>query len=292
MGVFVPVVGSINLPAIGIGTFQLKGENLRTAILEGVKTGYRLIDTAEVYRNEEEIGVILNEVFNTGLCSREEMWITTKISPKSQGYEKAYKSIQNSLKNLNLKYLNLVLIHWPGAANIAVTNLRNAELRKETYQAMIKAKDEGLIKFIGVSNFNENHLTKLIDAFPRSVPTVNQIEVHIQLPQLSLIEFCKKRGITVQGYSTLGQGKLLNGSISIPTVEYIAKTKNMTIAQVLLRYSIQQGIPVIPKMSSKERVLENFNCLTFKFTKEEMALLSSIELDGETRFTWDPNSVT
>lgn len=209
-----------------VGTYKMGTDKplLKMIVIEALKMGYTLIDTAAVYRNEEIVGEAINEFLSTpsNIMRRSDIYITTKIAPKDQGFEKASKAIDESLQKLQTPYIDLLLIHWPGTANLALENPQNRENRHGTWKAMIQAKKIGKVKSIGVSNFTIAHLQDFINTF-EEVPAVNQFELHPLHQEKDLVKFCHSHNIFVQSYSTLGCGKFVNGEYELPRVNELAK---------------------------------------------------------------------
>ncbi|GAQ80986.1 Aldo/keto reductase family protein [Klebsormidium nitens] len=270
------------MPVLGLGTYKAKGVDVRNAVKWAIEAGYRHIDTASIYRNEEDIA----EAIRDSRVARESLFITSKVSPYQQGYEKARKALQESLTRLGTDYLDLYLVHWPGASSVPVTSERNVHLRHETWRAMEEAFREGRCRSIGVSNFLRTHLEELLSA-SSVVPAVNQIEVHPYLTQEGLREFCASKGIRVEAYSPLGCGELLSDA----TVVRLAHKFGRTPAQVLLRWGLQTNLIVIPKSVTKERIEENARVFDFDFELEGEDVASLLALNKNERFCWSPEGV-
>ncbi len=210
-----------------------------------------MIDTASVYRNEIDIGKTLKSL----KINRNQLFITSKIAPKDQGYQKALSAIQQSLKNLQLDYLDAMLIHWPGTQGLKVSDPQNKLNRLETWKALREAQEKGLIHHVGVSNFTLQHLQELSPDFP----FLNQIEFHplvYNKEMKALLEFCQKNQIIIQSYATLAEGKYLK-NWEIPELNALASKHKCTKAQILLQWSLSKGCPVIPKSQHPERLKEN-----------------------------------
>ena len=289
---------NLELPLAGFGTFQLKGEECVKAVTVALNCGYRLIDTARVYKNEKEVGEAL---IKSGI-DRDEVFITSKIAPTEQGEEKAYKCVLSSLENLGTSYIDLMLIHWPGKSKTPVSSEMNAEARRASWKGLIRAKKEGLVKHIGVSNFLIRHLED--DCFTSAEggqevscckPAVNQFEFHPALSRRELVEYCTSRGIAVQAYSSLGQcnPSLLEHPLLIQVMEEVPSA---TAQGVLLAWALQQGIGVIPRSKTPGNIQANFVAMQAALTEEgvltsqHMQLLSGIE--SGTHFCWDSDKVT
>ena len=187
------------IPLFGMGTYQLKKDAAREAVKNAIQEGYRLIDTARIYRNEVEVGEGIRE---SGIA-REDVFITTKIPPTEQGEEKAYQAVLSSLNNLGVSWIDLVLIHWPGSAKTALDSPANTANRQGSWNALVRLQEEGKVRLIGTSNFQIDHLETLKGPFP----AVNQVELHPFLTQEPLREYCASRGGVVQAYSSLKVGR-------------------------------------------------------------------------------------
>jgi diketogulonate reductase-like aldo/keto reductase len=248
-------------------------------------TGYRSFDTSAVYGNEKDIGLALKELLPKHKLKREDLFITSKLSPSDQG-DRANSAIDTSLKNLNLAYLDLFLIHWPGASGIPSNSSDNKKLRNISWNALINAKRDGRLKAIGVSNYEIKHIEELVKD-NGTKPDVNQVEWHPHWHQDDLLEYCKKQGIFLQAYSSLGSSNYKT-LITDPTVKAIADKLKKSPAQVLLRWAVQQGVGVIPKARSKDHIEQNFQ-LDFVIPEEDMKTLSS--MNNAHKYAWDPKVI-
>jgi len=233
------------IPAIGLGTWQLEGEKCRRVVKQAIKVGYRHIDTAEIYGNQKFIGQAIKG-------KKEEVFITSKVWFENLHFDDVLNACENSLKELKTDYINLYLIHWPNrSVNI-----------KETMLAMKRLLNDGLIKNVGVSNFTINHLK---DALKTGIKIVaNQVEFHPYLYQKELLDFCKRNKILVIAYSPLGRGNLLKDE----RIVEIAEKHDKTAAQVCLRWLYEKGVASIPKASSAKRLKENIEIFDFKLEKD------------------------
>lgn len=296
------------LPQLGFGTYQIRECQVIEHCLDVcLVTGYRLFDTATIYRNESFIGKALKHLVEKHRVRRDEVFITTKINPSEQGEEKAYKAVLESLEKLELEYLDLVLIHWPGVAKVSLNQeeqqdqegSRKRNLHKEgrhgSYKALQRLKAEGKVKSIGVSNFTVDHLNELLgDPELSIVPAVNQIEVHPHYysSQQELISYCKEKGILVQAYSSLGTSPLnstRNDLMEDETVKQIARQKGCSVASVLLLWAKQKGFGILPKSTNILHIIDNFEVLAkneVALSEDEMTKLDSIE--KEVKYCWDP----
>lgn len=249
----------VQMPMLGFGTYLAKDEECEASVLTAIRMGYRLIDTAEIYGNEEAVG---RAIANCGV-PREELFIVTKVDFK--GYDHARASVEASLAKLQLDYLDLVLLHWPYGNYYAA------------WRALEELYDEGKIRAIGVSNFNPDRLVDLI-SFNRIVPAVNQLETHLYCQRKVHHTWEEKYGVAHQGYTPLGRGRA-NEMFAEEPVQQLAAKYGKTPAQILLRFLMQSGVSVIPKSVHEARIAENFDLFDFELTAEEVAVLA--ELDRE-----------
>lgn len=247
----------IKMPMLGFGTFLMGGSVCEESVIAALHCGYRLIDTAEAYGNEQAVGAAIAK---SGI-NRDELFITTKVNFRS--YENARETVQNSLKNLRTDYLDMVLLHWPFGNYYAA------------WRELEKLHKEGKIRAIGVSNFDPDRLIDLIE-FNAVVPAVNQIETHLFCQRKSEGEWLKKYGVAHQAYAPLGQGRA-NEMFELDEVKAIAATHKKTPAQVLLRFLVQSGIAVIPKSCHIRRIRENIDIFDFELTAEEMNALAALD---------------
>ena len=257
-----------SIPQYGFGTWQIEPEDAGDAVGEALRLGYRLVDTAAVYGNEREVGEALN---GSGI-DRAELYVTTKVWNSDHGRDATRKACHESLSKLGLDYLDLYLIHWPVPSH---------DMYVETWQAMEELRDEGLIRSIGVCNFNEEHLDRLA-ADTDTVPAVNQVELHLYFQQAGLRQANADRGILTEDWSPLAEGRPFEEE----TVKGIADAHERTPAQVVLRWHLQLGSVVIPKSVTPERIAENLEVFDFELSDEEMDRLA--ELDRGERTGSDP----
>lgn len=261
-----------SIPVVGFGVFKIEPTDTEQAVGAALRAGYRHIDTAAAYRNERETG---RAVANSDVA-RDQLYVVTKLANPDQGYDETLRAFDASMDRLGLDYLDLYLIHWP-----------QPQLSKfvDTFKAFTALRDQGRIRSIGVSNFEPEHLTLLIDA-TGIVPAVNQIELHPLLTQTELRETHARLGIATEAWSPLGRGSLLTH----PTVTGVAEGCGRTPAQVLIRWHIQLGNIVIPKSVNPIRIASNFDVFDFELSATEMASISSLN-DG-TRLGPDPRTFT
>lgn len=260
------------IPGIGFGTWQILLNNrAKSAVIEALDAGYRLIDTARIYGNEKGVGSGIRE----SSVAREQIFVTTKLWTSDHGYEKAHGAFDDSLARLGLKYIDLYLIHWPGS-----------DKRLEAWRALEEIYKSGRAKSIGVSNYTVAHLEELL-ANSKIAPVVNQIEFHplIYDQQKEVLEFCKRKGIVVEAYSPLMRGRHLD----IPVFKKIGHKHGKSSAQVVLRWCIQHDTLPLPKSSHPERIHENLDVFDFELTDKEMKSINA--LSNGTRTTWDPTKV-
>lgn len=252
------------IPIVGFGTYKSKGQEGIKSVISAISNGYSLIDTAAIYGNEEAIGAGLKA---SGV-SRENICITTKLWRENLGYESTKKEFENSLKRLNLDYIDLYLIHWPANAK----NYDNwQKINADTWRAMEELQAEGKIRSIGVSNFFQEHLEALFQT-ANVIPSINQIEFHPGYWQQELVEYCKSQAIVIESWSPLARGKVFGNEV----LEKIAKKHNKSVSQVCLRWIIQHDVIIIPKSTSPKRIEENINLFDFELNSAEMKLINNL----------------
>jgi len=257
-----------SIPPIGFGTWQLSKKDAEEGVFFAIKEGYRLIDTAAIYENEEGVGRGIKRAISELGVKRKDLFVVTKLW--NADHKEPRKALLKSLKKLGLDYVDLYLIHWPVKESIT------------TWAELEKFKKEGLTKAIGVSNFTISHLQQLLKT-TKEVPSINQVEFSPFLYQKELMSYCKKKKIVIMSYSPIMHGKFLDNKLIFD----ISKKYNKTPAQVVLRWHVQQGLVPIPKSKHFERIKENFNIFDFKLSPVEMKKLSS--LDNGNRCCWNPN---
>jgi len=256
----------VEIPCLGIGVYQTPpGESTLLAVQYALKIGYRHIDTAWLYGNEGDVGMA---VLKSGI-PREEIFITTKVWNTDQGHLSTLKAFQRSLRRLSLEYVDLYLVHWPVQGK-----------SKETWKAMIQLLGEGKTRAIGVSNYEIFHLQEILQNFDVT-PAVNQVEFHPFLYQEELLQFCKNESIQLEAYSPLTRGNKLND----PTLIAIAKKYGKTAAQILIRWSLQHDLVVIPKSVHESRIKENSQVFDFHLEETDMKVLDSLNENLRTVFT-------
>jgi diketogulonate reductase-like aldo/keto reductase len=251
----------VKMPWMGLGVFKVKeGEEVIQSVKAALKNGYIHIDTAAIYGNEEGVGQAIKE---SGV-PRENLFITTKLWNTEQGYDSTLKAFETSMEKLGLDYLDLYLIHWPGK-----------DKYKDTWRAFEKLYRDGRVRAIGVSNFLVHHLEDLLGT-AEIKPMVNQVEYHPHLTQKDLHAFCKKEGIQLEAWSPLKQGQLLND----PTLTEISQKYNKSVAQIILRWDLQNEVVTIPKSIKEQRIIENSNVFDFELTREDMDRIDGLNQDS------------
>lgn len=254
------------IPCVGYGTYKTFNEDVYEAVLSAIRAGYRHIDTAAFYKNEDGIGRAIQEC---GIA-REELFITSKVWNTDRGYEKTKRAFADSMERLGLAYLDLYLIHWP--ANKKQFGNDAEKINAETWRAMEELYAAGKIKAIGLSNFLPHHIEELMKT-AKVKPMVNQIEFHPGWAQLAVSEYCRKNDIVVEAWSPLGRRSVLESE----TLEHIGKKYGKSTAQVCIRWILQHGILPLPKTVNPERMAENANVFDFELTEEEMKCIDKLE---------------
>jgi 2,5-diketo-D-gluconate reductase A len=261
------------LPAVGFGTYPLSGDDGITAIQGALEAGYRLLDTAVNYENEREVGEALRR---SGLA-REEVQVTSKLPGRHHAYDEAVASVHGSLERLGLEYLDLHLIHWPNPS---------VDLYVEAWRALVDLQKEGLVRSIGVSNFTEAHLTRIIDD-TGVTPAVNQIELHPRFPQEEMRQVHDRLGVRTEAWSPMGKRR---APLQEQVVTRAAERLGVTTGQVILRWHVQLGSLPIPKSGDPERQQQNLDVFGFELTDEEVEAISALgEPDGRL-FGGDPDT--
>ncbi|WP_272447302.1 aldo/keto reductase [Aquibacillus salsiterrae] len=260
----------VKMPWLGLGVFKVQdGQEAVDSVKAAIKNGYRSIDTAAIYKNEEGVGQGIQEAG----VAREELFVTSKLWNSDQGYESTLAAYETSLKKLGLDYLDLYLIHWPVPAQGKF---------KESWKAMEKLYKDGKVRAIGVSNFKEHHIDELLkDAEVK--PMVNQVEFHPNFAQKELRAYCKQHGIQLEAWSPLKQGELLDN----PTLKEIGEKYGKSPAQVIIRWDLQSEVVTIPKSIKEHRIIDNANVFDFELTAEDMAAIDA--LDTNQRAFADPD---
>ena len=256
------------IPCIGFGTWQTPdGETAVNAVKEAIKLGYKHIDTAAIYGNEKSIGKAIKEI---GI-NRDELFITSKVWNKERGYKTTLKAFEKTLNDLCIDYLDLYLIHWPASVN-QFKDWDNINL--ETWRAMTELYKAGKIKSIGVSNFMPHHLKSLMETEIK--PMVNQIEFHVGFMQEETFKYCNDNNILIEAWSPLGTGKMLDNE----TLKEIANKYNKSIAQLCIRWCLQNNTLPLPKSVTPSRIKENAEIFDFVISDEDMKKINSMPYFG------------
>ena len=251
------------MPILGLGTWTLKGQTCEDSVYHALKTGYRLIDTARYYGNEKDVGRGIQRAIKEGLVKREEIFVTSKIMPSD--YDRAYKGIEDSLKDLGLDYLDLILIHQPGYDDESV------------YRAMEEALKNGLVKSIGISNYYSKEQVDEVLSYAKVLPAVIQNENHIYYQNNELREYVKTKGIVIESWYPFGGRGHTAENFENETIVKIAQETGKSSAQVILRWQIQEGYIVIPGSSNPDHIEENFDIFDFSLSEEQMKEIEPVD---------------
>lgn len=261
----------VKIPVLGFGTFKAKdGEEAYRAVLEALKAGYRHIDTAAIYQNEESVGQAIKD---SGV-PREELFVTTKLWNSQQTYEQARQAFEESLEKLGLDYLDLYLIHWPNPKPLRDNDqwkIRNAEV----WRAMEDLYQEGKIRAIGVSNFLPHHLDALLET-AKIFPAVNQVRLAPGVYQEEVVTYCREKGILLEAWGPFGQGELFDSK----QVQEIAANHGKSVAQIALAWSLAEGFLPLPKSVTASRIQANLDCFGIELSHEERETLKTIAVQS------------
>ncbi|EER16163.1 Aldose reductase, putative [Perkinsus marinus ATCC 50983] len=295
----------MKMPLIGLGTYLTPDDVVPAAVVAGIKTGYRYIDTAFIYQNHHGVGQGINQAIKEGLVTRGELFVTTKLWLVYYRPDLVRPAVVQYLKELNLDYVDQILMHWPCPlekhdpaqdpdwkwpmnAKGEFDALTNVKL-SDTWKELEKCVDDGLVRSIGVSNFDTNEIDEIL-SMCRIKPVVDQIEVHPYFPQWRMLDYCNKHDIHVVAYAPLGSpanmpddGSKKYNILEHPDIVAIAKAHNKSPAQVCIRWNIQRGITVIPKSTKPHRVVENFQVFDFELSSQEMETIKNIARSPENR---------
>ncbi len=255
----VPLADGAHIPAIGLGTYPMRDAQAQVAVRHALEIGYRLVDTASAYRNEEAVG---RGIADAGVA-RSDIYVITKLRGSDQGYDETLAGFEGSRKRLGLEYVDMYLVHWP---------LPRVDRYVESWRAMIKLRDDGVVRSIGVSNFNADHLDRLLDE-TGVMPVLNQIELHPYFDQPEMRTADAQRGVRTQSWSPLGRGSALS---SEPAVTRPAETYGVSPQQVVLRWHVQLGTIPIPKSADPQRQRQNLAVFDFELNDDEMAAILAL----------------
>ena len=270
---YVTLNNGLKMPQVGYGVYQVEPAEAERCVLDAISVGYRMIDTAQIYHNEEGVG---NAIVKCGV-PREELFIVTKVWISNAGEEKAYASILESLKKLQTDYIDLLLIHQPFGDYYG------------TYRAMERAYHEGKVRAIGVSNFYPDRFID-IQAHVEVKPAVNQVETHVFNQQITAQEYMEKYGCQIMSWGPFAEGK--NDFFNNETLAEIGRKYGKSVAQVALRYLLQRGVVLIPKAAHKERMEQNMDIFNFSLTEEDMAIIRKLDTKQSLFFShYDPQTV-
>ena len=261
----------VEIAVLGFGTFKAKdGEEAYRAVLEALKAGYRHIDTAAIYQNEESVGQAIKD----SRVPREELFVTTKLWNSQQTYEQARQAFEESLEKLGLDYLDLYLIHWPNPKPLRENNhwkIRNSEV----WRAMEDLYLEGKIRAIGVSNFLPHHLDALLET-AKILPAVNQVRLAPGVYQEEVVDYCREKGILLEAWGPFGQGELFDSK----QVQEIAANHGKSVAQIALAWSLAEGFLPLPKSVTASRIQANLDCFGIELSHEELETLKTIAVQS------------
>ena len=270
---YVQLNNGLKMPVLGYGVYQVTKEECERCVLDALKTGYRLIDTAQSYFNEEEVG---NAIVKSGV-PREEIFLTTKVWVEHYGYEETKKSVYESMRKLQTEYIDLMLLHQPFSDYYGA------------YRALEELYNEGILKAIGVSNFYPDRLVD-IASFADIVPMVNQVETHVFNQQTEAKKWMDKYEVQIEAWAPFGEGR--GGLFENPVLTAIGEKYGKTPAQVMLRWNIQRGVIVLPKSTHIERMEQNFNVFDFTLDNDDMSVIASLDTQTSSFFShYDPAMV-
>ncbi|KAL5316687.1 hypothetical protein ACEPPN_015737 [Leptodophora sp. 'Broadleaf-Isolate-01'] len=285
---------SSTIPSVGLGTFRLKSETVKPAVRDAIRLGYRHIDTATIYRNEKEIGEVLQELYAStvnSLC-RSDFWITSKLSPYDMANPRS--ALLKTLSQLQTSYLDLYLIHWPAMARKPASSPENKRLRLEAWKVLNEAKGEGLVKHIGVSNFTVEHLNELSETQCGIEHAFVQMEIHpwYWRDAAEIQRAFSKHELTMVGYALLAEGKLL-ASDCPAIIHKISERTGLTKVQVVLAWALRKGWGVLAKSENENHLRQNLETPTLmeKLTADDILTIDEISSKQEEKRCWDPRLV-
>ncbi|MCI2112301.1 MAG: aldo/keto reductase [Ruminococcus sp.] len=267
---YITLSNGVKMPMLGYGVYQVTKDECERCVLDALNVGYRLIDTAQSYFNEEEVG---NAIVKSGI-PRDEIFLTSKVWIDHYGYEECKKSVEISMQKLKTDYIDLMLLHQPFGDYYGA------------WRALEELYESGKLRAIGISNFYPDRMVD-IASFSRICPMVNQIEIHPHLQQIEAKKWNEKYKLQLEAWAPFGEGR--GGIFELPELKKIAEKHNRTTAQIILRWHLQRGIVVIPKSTHAERMKENFDVFDFELTKEEMSTIALLDKDESAFFShYDP----
>ncbi|XP_026333135.1 aldo-keto reductase AKR2E4-like [Hyposmocoma kahamanoa] len=281
----VSLSNGVKMPIIALGTYARKAEpgQFRQAVEWAIEAGYRHIDTASVYNNEEEVGEAINNKIKQGLVKREQLFITTKVWNDRHEEKEVVPALKESLARLKMDYVDLYLVHWPVSATPSGEDMKIDHM--ETWRGMEEALKLGLTKSIGVSNFNEEQLTRVVKKATVK-PVVNQFEINPTLTQHKFVDLCKSLSVQPVAYTPLGliseaRPEFAGKDVikTDPALGQLAEKYGKTRAQIALKYLVQRDIAVLPKSFTKSRIEENINIFDFQLTEKEMSIVDGYNID-------------
>jgi len=293
----VPMVklnNGLEMPIVGLGTWKSKPNEVKNAVIYAIEAGYRHIDCAYAYQNEDEVGAALKEKFGDGTITRKDIWITSKIWNTFHSKDRVEICLRETLKNLGLEFLDLCLIHWPHGfqegGDVFPKDAEGNTLTSnvdwmETWKALEECQKKGLTRSIGLSNFNSEQIKRCLDNCTIK-PVVNQIESHPYLNNKKLVKFCQDHGIAVTAYSPLGSPDRPWAKpddpvlMDDPKLKELEKKYNRSVVQIILRYQTQRGVIAIPKSVTKSRIEHNLHCTDFDLTEEDIKYIDSFDCNG------------
>ncbi len=275
---YVTLNNGVNMPKNGFGVYQISKDECEKCVIQAIKVGYRLIDTAQSYFNEEEVGNAIEKVINDGLVKREELFITSKVWIDNYGYEKCRESVLESMKKLKVDYLDLMILHQPFSDYYGA------------YKALEDLYEEGKLKAIGVSNFYPDRLSDICLFERKIIPQVNQVETNVFNAQYEAQENMEKYNVQIEAWAPFAEGK--NNMFSNEVLTEIGKKYNKSVAQVILRWLTQRNVVALSKSTNIERIKENFNIFDFELSEEDMRKIKELDTGKSLFFShYDPNMV-
>ncbi|WKY06459.1 hypothetical protein Q1695_006557 [Nippostrongylus brasiliensis] len=264
-----------HIPLIGLGTYKITGKQVHPAVDAALDSGYRLFDTAKYYVNEPELGAALEELLPKYGLSRSDIFLTTKFFPDAEEpAEAARRLVLESLEHLKTDYLDMVLIHYPKAQPLDEQDERNPLHRKLTYLELEKMKDEGIIRSVGVSNYESRHIEE-IKSYGKMMPCANQVEYHPHFTRDELKEYCRKEGIFFQAFSSLARNE--PALVNDPVLVDIAKSHDTNVQMILLSWAFSQGVGIVPKSSTPHRIKDNMKVVDLKLDENEIESLHKLD---------------